>query len=175
MIIDIDVVIPTRDGTKLRGNIFRPETQSDQRLPVLLNYCMYGKDGALEACIFPKSSGLDNSHYTTYYNFEACDAPWWTQRGYAVAFVDARGSFQSEGDKSYYSRDVALDGKRAESLQVWKYYSQADIICYIGYDIVEWLAAQNWANGRVGMYGASAFAMVQWQVAAEQPPSLAVR
>lgn len=40
---------------------------------------------------------------------------------------------------------------------------------------MEFLAAQSWANGKVGMYGASAFAMVQWLVAAERPPSLAVR
>ncbi|KAJ6017751.1 Peptidase S15/CocE/NonD C-terminal [Penicillium sp. IBT 35674x] len=151
MIIHTDVIIPTRDGIKLRGNIYRPETQSDERLPVLLNYSVYGKDMVLEPCIFPKGSGLDNSHYTPYYNFEACDAPWWTQRGYIVAFVDARGSFQSEGDKSYYSRDTGLDG----------------------YDIIEWLAVQEWANGKVGMYGASAFAMLQWYVAAENPPSLA--
>jgi predicted acyl esterase len=112
MIIHTDVVILTRDGIKLRGNIYRPETQGNEKLPVLFNYSVYGKDGALEACMFPRSSRLDDSHYTPYYNFEACDAPWWTQRGYIVAFVDARGSFQSEGDKSYYSRDVGLDGKR---------------------------------------------------------------
>ncbi|KAJ5959261.1 Peptidase S15/CocE/NonD C-terminal [Penicillium vulpinum] len=150
MIIYTDVVIPTRDGTKLRGNIYRPD-KTDEKLPVLLNYSVYGKDMALEACMFPRSSGLDNSHYTPYYQFEACDAPWWTQRGYIVAYVDTRGSFQSEGDKSYYSRDVALDG----------------------YDIIEWLAVQEWASGKVGMYGASAFAMLQWIVAAENPPSLA--
>lgn len=44
----------------------------------------------------------------------------------------------------------------------------------LGYDIIEWIATQEWANGKVGMYGASAFAMVQWLVAAENPPSLAV-
>ncbi|KAJ5509961.1 Peptidase S15/CocE/NonD C-terminal [Penicillium expansum] len=153
MLIHTDVIIPTRDGTKLRGNIFRPATQSSEKLPVILNYSVYGKDGALEPCIFPKGSRLDNGRYTSYYIFEACDAPWWTERGYIVAYVDARGSFQSEGDKSYYSRDVGLDG----------------------YNIVEWLAAQEWANRKVGMYGASAFAMIQWLVAAERPPSLAVR
>lgn len=115
MIIHTDVVIPTRDGIKLRGNIFRPDTQTDEKLPVLLNYSVYGKDGVLEACMFPKSSGLDNSHYTPHYAFEACDAPWWTQRGYIVAHVDARGFFQSEGDKSYYSRDVGLDGRKDQS------------------------------------------------------------
>lgn len=45
---------------------------------------------------------------------------------------------------------------------------------FLGYDMVEWLAVQDWSSGKVGMYGASAFAMAQWLVAAEQPPSLAV-
>lgn len=45
---------------------------------------------------------------------------------------------------------------------------------FLGYDIVEWLAAQEWSNGKVGMYGASAYAIVQWFTAAEQPPHLAV-
>lgn len=67
-------------------------------------------------------------------------------------FVDARGGFSGEGDKSWFGRGVGEDG----------------------YDIVEFLAKQDWANGKVGMYGASAFAMVQWLVAAEKPPSLAV-
>lgn len=112
MIIHTDVIIPMRDGVKLRGNIFRPESQASAKLPVLLNYSVYGKDGALEACMFPKGSRLDPSRHTPYYSFEACDAPWWTEQGYVVAFVDARGSFKSDGDKSYYSRDVGLDGEK---------------------------------------------------------------
>jgi putative CocE/NonD family hydrolase len=37
---------------------------------------------------------------------------------------------------------------------------------------VEWLAAQPWSNGRVGMFGLSFPAMVQFGVAAEHPPHL---
>jgi uncharacterized protein len=114
MLIHWDVAIPTRDAATLRGNIFRPGTQSHQKLPVILNYTVYGKDWGVETALFPATAGLDNSHYSSYYNFEACDALWWTQRGYIVAFVDARGSFQSEGDKSFFSRDVGLDGRLSD-------------------------------------------------------------
>jgi len=83
----------------------------NEKLPVLLNYSVYGKDGAIETCLFPSTSGLDNARFTDHYGFEAADPPWWCARGYAIAIVDARGSFSSEGDKSYFSRDVGLDGK----------------------------------------------------------------
>jgi predicted acyl esterase len=60
--------------------------------------------------MFPTTSGLDRARISKYYVFEGCDALWWTQRGYIVAYVDVRGSFQSDGNKHYYSRDVGLDG-----------------------------------------------------------------
>src|SRR5690606_10829397 len=41
-----------------------------------------------------------------------------------------------------------------------------------GYDAVEWVAAQPWCDGRVGMIGGSYMSMVQWMAAAQQPPSL---
>lgn len=42
-----------------------------------------------------------------------------------------------------------------------------------GYDVVEWIAAQPWSDGRVVMYGASFFGMTQWRTAAQHPPHLA--
>ena len=41
------------------------------------------------------------------------------------------------------------------------------------YECIEWLAAQPWCNGRVGMCGISYCAMNQWHVASLQPPHLA--
>ncbi|GKT69129.1 CocE/NonD family hydrolase [Colletotrichum tofieldiae] len=153
LISDLDIPVPVRDGTLLRANVHRPLDQEGHKLPVLFNYSVYGKDGATDISIFPAAAGLDTARLTEHYVFEAADPGWWCHRGYIVVYVDARGSCQSDGDKSYYSRDVGLDG----------------------YDIVEWLAKQQWSNGKVAMYGASGYAMLQWLVAAEQPPSLAVR
>ena len=42
-----------------------------------------------------------------------------------------------------------------------------------GYDLIEWLAEQEWCSGKIGMLGNSALAMAQWRIASEQPPHLA--
>lgn len=41
-----------------------------------------------------------------------------------------------------------------------------------GYDVVEWIAAQSWSNGKIGMWGPSALGNIQYQTAREHPPSL---
>ena len=41
-----------------------------------------------------------------------------------------------------------------------------------GYDLVEWIAAQPWSDGRVVMYGGSFVGMTQWHTAAQHPPHL---
>jgi hypothetical protein len=69
--------------------------------------------------------------------------------GYAFVVQDTRGRFASEGDY--------LPGMpEGED----------------GYDAVEWVAAEPWCNGAVGMAGASYLGRIQWQTALEQPPSL---
>ena len=72
-----------------------------------------------------------------------------TRRGYAIVVQDTRGRFQSEGEfEPFRSEDVD------------------------GYDSVEWVAAQPWSDGNVGLYGASYFGQTQWAVAKLQPPAL---
>ncbi len=41
-----------------------------------------------------------------------------------------------------------------------------------GYDSIEWIAAQPWCDGNVGMYGLSHATCFQWMTALEQPPHL---
>ena len=73
----------------------------------------------------------------------------YARRGYVVAVQDVRGRGDSEGEFDFYFAD-------AED----------------GYDSVEWLAAQPWSNGKVGMMGASYLGTVQWLAAREKPPHL---
>ncbi|TVR77901.1 MAG: CocE/NonD family hydrolase [Chitinophagaceae bacterium] len=40
-----------------------------------------------------------------------------------------------------------------------------------GYDIIEWITQQNWSNGKVGTWGASALAKVQFMTAREKHPA----
>ena len=71
------------------------------------------------------------------------------RNGYAVIFQDCRGCFASEG--TFYP---------------WRHESSD------GYDTIEWAAAQNWSNKKVGMYGYSYPGSVQWAAAEERPPHL---
>ena len=73
------------------------------------------------------------------------------QRGYALCRVDVRGTGSSGG--------VALDE-----------YTEAETLD--GFDAVEWLAAQPWCTGAVGMWGISYGAFTSIQVAKLRPPHL---
>ena len=73
------------------------------------------------------------------------------QRGYAVVQYEVRGT----GNSSGWSQDIYSDDERRD-----------------GYDMVEWIAAQPWCNGNVGMMGISYGGVVQWHVAVQAPPSL---
>ena len=69
--------------------------------------------------------------------------------GYAVVYQDTRGRFASEGEFYPFAHE-AQDG----------------------YDTVEWVAAQPWCTGAVGMAGASYFGATQWLAATAAPPHL---
>jgi putative CocE/NonD family hydrolase len=75
-------------------------------------------------------------------------------RGYAVAIQDLRSRFESEGDGRYFHTCNPWEGDD-------------------GYDTIEWIAAQTWSNGKVGMMGSSHRAIVQTQAALHSPPHLA--
>ncbi len=81
-------------------------------------------------------------------------SPWLARllhAGYVVAVVDQRGTGASYGHRAGpFSRQEALDG----------------------HDVVEWLAAQPWSTGRVGMFGRSYLGITQYLVAATDPPHL---
>ena len=42
-----------------------------------------------------------------------------------------------------------------------------------GFDAVEWIAEQSWSDGKIGTWGVSALARVQYQTALQRPPHLA--
>ncbi|MCI0581501.1 MAG: CocE/NonD family hydrolase [Chloroflexi bacterium] len=72
-------------------------------------------------------------------------------RGYVLCRLDVRGTGRSDG--------VAVDEYTADETRD-------------GYDAVEWLAAQPWSNGNVGMWGISYGGFTSIQVAALRPPHL---
>lgn len=74
-----------------------------------------------------------------------------TRYGYTVAFVDRRGNGASFGTMTgYHSRTEASDA----------------------YDVTEWLAAQSWSDGRVGVFGCSNTGDAAMQAATVGAPHL---
>jgi uncharacterized protein len=72
-----------------------------------------------------------------------------TAAGYAVVVQDVRGRFTSEGE--FYTFVHERDD---------------------GHDTIEWLVAQPWSDGSVGMYGQSYVGLTQWQAALSGHPAL---
>ncbi len=80
------------------------------------------------------------------------EAGYYARRGYAFVQAYVRGRGRSGGDKSdNLGTGVGRDG----------------------YDLVEWIAAQPWSDGRVVMFGGSFVGMTQWRTATQIPPHLA--
>jgi putative CocE/NonD family hydrolase len=71
------------------------------------------------------------------------------QRGYAVVMQDVRGRYGSQG---------VFDALNQEGPD--------------GYDTLNWIAAQPWSDGKVGMIGGSYLGIAQWRVALLNNPHL---
>lgn len=81
---------------------------------------------------------------------EAGVTDFWVPRGYAHVIANVRGTCGSEGTFGF------ADAQERRDM----------------YDLVEWVAAQPWCDGNVGMIGISYFAIAQLEAAVERPPHL---
>lgn len=150
IVFERDVSIPLRDGVTIYADVFRPVGGRD--LPAIVAWSPYGKQGGFEDLDhMPFRAGVPKTAVSGLQKFEGPDPAYWCAHGYAVVNVDARGAFMSEGDVHFWGTQDGRDG----------------------HDAVEWLAAQEWSNGRVGFAGNSWLAIAQWFIAAERPPHLA--
>ena len=84
-------------------------------------------------------------------NADTARGEWFAARGYALCRLDVRGTGSSDG--------VALD-------------EYTEIETRDGFDAVEWLAAQPWCTGAIGMWGISYGGFTSIQVAKLRPPHL---
>ncbi|WP_329406893.1 CocE/NonD family hydrolase [Nocardia vinacea] len=116
---------------------------SDDQFPALLGVHAY--DAAMQTTpSLPRAMNLANAQA------EAGDPHFYARRGYVHVIVNARGTGASGGDYSHYGpRDVD------------------DVVA-----VIEWMAAQPWCTGAVGMFGVSYFAVAAKQVAARNPEPL---
>lgn len=81
---------------------------------------------------------------------EAGATAFWVPRGYTHVIANLRGTCGSGGTFTLF------DAQERRDL----------------YDVVEWIAQQDWCDGNVGMIGISYFAMSQLEAAVERPPHL---
>ena len=155
MHIDWDVPIQMDDGLLLRADVYRP--LSDGPYAVIASHGPYAK-GLTFAAGYPRQwEKLVENHPDSmdgcsgaYSAWELVDPEQWTAYGYAVVRIDSRGA-----------------GRSAGFVDVWSQREARDF-----YDCIEWIAAQPWSNGKVGLAGISYYAKNQWQVAQLRPPHL---
>ncbi|WP_431277836.1 CocE/NonD family hydrolase [Leifsonia poae] len=151
IVFEKDVAVQLRDGVTIHTDIFRPV--GTDPVPVIVAWSPYGKGQGTSVSVMGVFGlvGLDNGIVSGLEKFEGPDPAYWCARGYAICNPDIRGVVDSEGDSVLWDRQEGRD-------------------CY---DVIEWLAEQEWCSGKVGMSGTSYLAVSQWFTAAEQPPHLA--
>ncbi len=139
-----DIPIKLRDSVTIYTDIYRPV--NGVKVPAIISWSPYGKQVPQNA-----SNGVPQEAVSGLQKFEGPDPAYWCNHGYAVINIDARGAYFSEGDIRYWGTAEANDV----------------------YDVVEWLAVQEWCNGKVAMSGNSWLGIIQWFAASKHPPHLA--
>jgi uncharacterized protein len=148
--IERNIAVPMRDGVEILIDLYLPDRpEGAAEVPVIIGWSPYGKHNLSDA-LWPVA-GVKSGWISRHTAFEAPDPAYWCPHGYAVVFPDPRGSWYSQGDFHH--------GGEQEGEDV--------------YDLIEWLAAQPWCTGKVGMSGVSYLAATQYQVAPLKPPHLA--
>jgi putative CocE/NonD family hydrolase len=89
----------------------------------------------------------------TPYNKGGVKGEVYARAGYMVVCQDVRGRYASEGTFESFVREKTHDAED-------------------GFDTVEWAARLPGSNGKVGTFGASYNAFLQWRLAPLRPPSL---
>ncbi len=150
IVFEKDVAVTLRDGVTIYVDVFRPV--GTEKVPCLVAWSPYGKSQGTHPSVMGIFAvvGLPNTTVSGLEKFEGPDPAYWCARGYAICNPDPRGIAESEGDSVMFGRQEAED-------------------CY---DLIEWLAEQDWSSGRAAMTGTSYLSMAQWFTAAEQPPHL---
>jgi predicted acyl esterase len=151
VVFEKDTPVTLRDGVTIHVDVFRPV--GTEKVPVIIAWSPYGKGQGTSVSVMGVFAvvGLDNGIVSGLEKFEGPDPAYWCARGYAICNPDIRGIAHSDGDSVLWDRQEGRD-------------------CY---DLVEWLATQEWCTGKVGMSGTSYLAASQWFTAAERPPHLA--
>ena len=147
-----DVEVPMRDGVTIYTDIFRP-AHTNETYPSIIAWSPYGKmNSGLTRMkdVVPFNGGIPYHATSGYESFEAPDPAYWCHHGYVILTPDVRGTMMSNGDYEWWGPIAAQDG----------------------YDFIEWTASQKWSNGKTSLSGNSQLSILQWFIAALNPPHL---
>ena len=139
--------VTMRDGTRLAVDVFRPARGgrvATEKLPVVWTHNRYRR------AFTEKGEKGEKEETVTILDVFAW-LPEVVKHGYVAAAVDVRGSGASFG--TFIGMSSLQETQDA-------------------YDVTEWLAAQPWSNGNVGMYGRSYLGITQYMAAGQKPPHL---
>src|SRR6266700_2986812 len=141
-------MVAMRDGTRLNTFVYLPGS-GGPRYPVILHRTPYGIAAADARDKFDCTRAwlpnpTEPMRGSILRGWRAI-----VERGYAAVYQDCRGRHGSEGEDRVYADDAAD-----------------------GHDTLDWIAAQPWTNGRVGMSGSSAGATTTFAAASTRHPSL---
>jgi uncharacterized protein len=135
-----------RDGVRLAADVYLPAgLPAGQRLPALLTQTRYWRQSELRPPFsrFLSPDRLRPSHRPF--------KPFFTGRGYALVYVDVRGTGASFGEWPY----------------PWDQASFEDTV-----EILDWIVGQPWCSGRVGAFGVSYMGNTAELAAATGHPAL---
>ena len=149
IVIRKDLRVPMRDGVELAVDAYHGSDETPR--PALIAMSAYGKELQARALTTPPqrrpSPMWDGC-------IEAGDIVRVVGEGYVHVIGDMRGTGDSGGEMiGNYNFGGVSQGQ--------------DL-----YDVIEWVAAQPWCDGNVGMIGISYFGSMQVLAAAERPPHL---
>src|SRR3972149_9024844 len=151
VLVEKELKIPLSDGVKLNCNLGRPATS--EKVPAILSLHCYhsqAQTGPIPPTALSTAQWRNPGQERTNASLESGDPNFFARRGYVHVVCNARGTGKSEGK--------------------WNYYGQREVEDI--YEVIEWMAAQPWCDGKVTMFGVSYFAIVQFLVAALNPPHL---
>lgn len=145
MIKEYDVPVPMRDGVNLMVDVYRPDAPG--KYPVIYSCAMHNKD--LQRVEIAENLKVGQPAWSTmwYGIIEAGDSKRFVANGYVHVIGQYRGGHKSQGTPMVNDE--------------WDEY-----------DTLDWIAAQPWCDGNIGMAGLSGFSATQWRAAAQQHPAL---
>ena len=100
LVIDYDVALTLRDGTRIYTDIYRPADAAGP-LPAIVLWSAYGKHYRWPRPVLARCT--DNAEISDYAPIEAKDPAVWCPAGYAIVVPDPRGINCSEGDVTTWS------------------------------------------------------------------------